>query len=135
MSFSIDNPSSKPSVIVSPWKPINLEAKNFILNHFMEWVNPPPPPPPRVDTWVESRCVPLALPSHLHGILEHYLKILPKFYREKDISTDGHMALFQYFTNNIFIEHDDVYMRPFVQTLEGYVWKWFRGFPNNSVES
>jgi hypothetical protein len=33
------------------------------------------------------------------------------------------------------MEHDDVFMRLFVQTLEGYVCKWFRELPTTSIDS
>jgi hypothetical protein len=39
------------------------------------------------------------------------------------------MGAFQDFTDNLFVEHDDVFMRLFIQTLEGDVRKWFRGLP------
>jgi hypothetical protein len=45
------------------------------------------------------------------------------------------MASFQDFTDNLFVEHDDVFMRLFVQTLEGDVRKWFSGLPHASINS
>ena len=33
---------------------------------------------------------------------------------------------FQYFTDNLFIQHDDMYMRVFTQNLEVDAQKWFR---------
>jgi hypothetical protein len=43
------------------------------------------------------------------------------------------METFQDFTGNLFIEHDDVFMRLFVQNLEGNVCKWFKGLPHTSI--
>jgi hypothetical protein len=37
--------------------------------------------------------------------------------------------------DNLFVEHDDVFMRLFVQTLEGDVRKWFRGLPHASINT
>jgi hypothetical protein len=45
------------------------------------------------------------------------------------------MSTFQDFTDNLFIEHDDVFMSIFFQTLEGDVRKWLRGLPLASINS
>eukprot|EP01018_Ginkgo_biloba_P022732 Gb_08713 [translate_table: standard] len=118
LSFSEGRPWSKPAIVSSPRKPITPKAKNLILQHLMAHHNPPPPPP-RVNPWVQPRYGPLRLPVNLHDMPDNYLKILPKFDGEKNVLAEDHMIAFQDFTDNMFIEHDDVYMRRFVQTLEG----------------
>jgi hypothetical protein len=84
---------------------------------------------------VESRYGPLDLPQNPHDLPENYLKLLPKYDGEKEITTEEHMDSFQDFTDNLFIEHDDVFMILFVQNLEGDVRKWFRGLPHASINS
>jgi hypothetical protein len=61
------------------------------------------------------------------------MKLLPKYDGEKAISVEEHMGAFQDFIDNLFVEHDDVFMRLFIQTLEGDVRKWFRGLPATSI--
>lgn len=45
------------------------------------------------------------------------------------------MSVFHNFTDNQFVEHDGVFMRLFVQTLEGDIRKWFRELPVASIDS
>jgi hypothetical protein len=59
--------------------------------------------------------------------------LLPKYNGEPTLSTEEHLVSFQDFTDNLFMEHDDVFMRLFVQTLEGDVHKWFRELPTASI--
>jgi hypothetical protein len=63
------------------------------------------------------------------------LKLLPRFNGEDEITTLEHLSTFDYFTDNQGLEHEDVYMRIFVQTFEGEVRTWFKGFPPNSIDS
>eukprot|EP01018_Ginkgo_biloba_P034759 Gb_09446 [translate_table: standard] len=122
------------SFVDSSRKPITPKAKNLILQHLMAHHNPPPPPP-RVNRWVQAKYGPLRTPVNVHDMPDNYLKILPKFDGEKNALAEDHMTAFQDFTDNLFIEHDDVYMRFFVQTLEGDVKKWFRDLTTNSIDS
>jgi hypothetical protein len=78
---------------------------------------------------------PLNIPSHVHDLPENYLKLLPKYNGEPTLSVEEHLVSFQDFTDNLFMEHDNVFMRLFVQTLEGYVHKWFRELPTASIDS
>jgi hypothetical protein len=47
----------------------------------------PPPPPPKPNPWVTARYGPIVLPINLHNMPHNYLKILPKFNGESEIST------------------------------------------------
>jgi hypothetical protein len=62
------------------------------------------------------------------------LKRLPKYDGEKTPSTEEQIDSFQDFTENLFVEHDIVFMRIFVHTLEGDVKKWFRELPIASID-
>ena len=50
-----------------------------------------------------------------------YLKHLPIFNGEIGSSTEDHIAAFLNFADNMNIEHENIYMRLFVQSLEGNV--------------
>ena len=43
-----------------------------------------------------------------------YLKMLPKFDGENEITTEDHLAPFQGCKDNLAIEHEDVYLNIFV---------------------
>ena len=90
-----------------------------------------PPPPPPVKPWVASRSGPFNLPLNLDALRKIYLKLFPKYNGDKYIIAEECMVIFHEFTNNIYIEHDDVFMRLFFQTLEGEVRKWFIYFPDS----
>jgi hypothetical protein len=80
-----------------------------------------PPPPPRVFAKVVARYAPLVLPIPLHDLPENYIKNLPKFTREGDLTVAKHINFFDQFMDILGLEHKDVYSRLFVQTFEGHV--------------
>jgi hypothetical protein len=80
-----------------------------------------PPPPPRVFAKVAARYAPLVLPVPLHDLPENYIKNLPKFTREGDLTAAEHINFFDQFTDILGLEHEDIYSRLFVQTFEGQV--------------
>jgi hypothetical protein len=61
------------------------------------------------------------------------LKYMPKFTREEDITTEEHLAAFYGYVDNLNIANEDVWMRVFVQSLDGEARKWFRGLPLGSI--
>jgi hypothetical protein len=62
-----------------------------------------------------------------------YLKYMPKFTGEGDITAEEHLAAFYSYADNLNIENEDVWMRVFVQSLDGEVRKWFRGLAPGSI--
>jgi hypothetical protein len=88
-----------------------------------------PPPPPRIFAKVAARYAPLVLPVPLHDLPENYMKNLPKFTGEGDLTATEHINFFDQFTDILGLEHEDVYSRLLVQTFEGQVRTWFRGLP------
>jgi hypothetical protein len=46
-----------------------------------------PPPPPRIFSKVATKYAPLFLPPVLHDLPENYMKSLPKFMGEEDLTT------------------------------------------------
>jgi hypothetical protein len=56
-----------------------------------------------------------------------YLKYMPKFIGEEDIIVEEHLVAFYSYADNLNIDNEDVWMRVFVQILDGEARKWFRG--------
>jgi hypothetical protein len=84
---------------------------------------------------VTARYAPLVLPAILHDLPENYMKSLPKFTGEGDLTTTEHIVFFYQFVDILGVEHEDVYMRLLVQNFEGQVRTWFRGLPVDSIPS
>jgi hypothetical protein len=82
-----------------------------------------------------TRYAPIKSPRNLHNFPDNYLKLLPKFNGEDEITTLEHLSSFDYFIDNQGLEHEDMYMIIFVQTFEGEVRTWFKGLPPNSIDS
>jgi hypothetical protein len=53
-----------------------------------------PPPPPRIFAKVATRYTPLVPPPILHDLPENYMKNLPKFTREGDLTATEHITYF-----------------------------------------
>jgi hypothetical protein len=91
--------------------------------------------PPKVFTKVVARYAPLVLPIPLHDLLKNYMKNLPKFTGEGDLTAAKHINFFDQFTDILGLEHEDVYSQLFVQTFEGQVRTWFWSLPPGSIIS
>jgi hypothetical protein len=92
------------------------------------------PPLNRMDAIVTARYAPLILPHPMTPLpARDYLKYMPKFTREGDITAEEHLAPFYSYANNLNIENEDVWMRVFFQSLDGEVRRWFRGLPPGSI--
>jgi hypothetical protein len=81
--------------------------------------------PPRVFTKLATRYDPLVLPVPLHDLPKKYMKNLPKFTGEGDLTAVEHMNFFDQFVDILGLEHEDVYSHLFFQTFEGQVRTWF----------
>ena len=62
-----------------------------------------------------------------------YPKYLPRFNGQGETTTEEHWDVFLSYADNQKIEAKDVWMRMFVQSLDGEVKKWFRELPTNSI--
>jgi hypothetical protein len=88
----------------------------------------------RMDVIIAARYAPLVLPQVLYAFLAgDYMKYLPRFNGEGEVTAEEHLTYFYSFADNFNVEHTDVWMRLFVQSLDGEVRKWFRGLPANSI--
>ena len=81
-----------------------------------------------------ARYGPLILPNPPAAMpTGEYLKYMPKFTREGDFTAEEHLEDFYSYAENINIEHEDVWTRVFVQSLDGQARKWFKELPAGSV--
>ena len=83
---------------------------------------------------VVARYAPLVL---LHLMNAHpggdYQKYLPRFNGKGETTVEEHWEAFLSYADNHNTEAKDVWMRMFVQSLDGDVRKWFRELPANSI--
>jgi hypothetical protein len=132
LDFSLFSPSSPVRTSFSS-SPVGTPSppSSPLLNIPMAGVNPPPN---RMDAIVAARYAPLVLPQPLNPLpAGDYLKYMPKFSGEGDITAEEHLAAFYSYADNLNIENEDVWMRVFVQSLDGEVRKWFRGLAPGSI--
>jgi hypothetical protein len=84
-----------------------------------------PPLPPRIFAKVSIRYAHVVLLVTLHDLLENYIKTLPKFTREGDLTFVKHINFFYQFVDIFGLEHEHIYLRLLVQNFEGQVRTWF----------
>jgi hypothetical protein len=88
----------------------------------------------RMDSIVVARYAPIVFPQRMNALpVGDYLKYMPKFTGEEGITVEEHLASFYSYADNLNIENEDVWMRVFVQSLDGEVRKWFRGLTPRSI--
>jgi hypothetical protein len=93
------------------------------------------PPMTRMEAIIAARYAPLVLPQPLNALpADGYLKQLPKFTGEGDVTADEHLEAFYSFTDDNVIMHADVWMRIFVHSLQGEARKWFKALPPGSID-
>jgi hypothetical protein len=81
----------------------------------------------RKDAIVAAIYAPIFLPRPMNSLpVGDYLKYMPKFIGEEDITVEEHLSSFYSYANNLNIENEDVWMRFFVKNLDGEARKWFR---------
>jgi hypothetical protein len=123
-------PSSTPSPNMHTVKSPSPSCSPRIQNQ-MAVVNPPKN---RMDSIVDARYTPLVLPQPVNALLPRdYLKYMPKFTGEEDITAEEHRVAFYSYAHNQNIENEDVWMRVFFQILFGEARKGFRGLAPRSI--
>jgi hypothetical protein len=93
--------------------------------------------PPRniMDSILASRYAPLVLSQPMNALpTRDYLKYMPKFNVEEEITIEEHLVSFNSYADNLNIKSEDVWMRVFVQRLDGEARKWFRGLTPRSID-
>ena len=58
-----------------------------------------------------------------------YQEFMPKFTGAEGVIDKEHLESFYSYANNLDINEEDVWMRGFVQSLDGEARKWFRNLP------
>ena len=78
-------------------------------------------PSTRMELIVVARYAPLVLPQPLHPLPQgDYMKYLPKFTGEgTGLTVEEHLVAFYSYADNQNIEHEDVWTRLFVQSMDG----------------
>jgi hypothetical protein len=67
------------------------------------------PPRNRMDAIVAARYAPLVLPQPMNSLpAGDYLKYMPKFTGEGDITVEEHLVAFYSYADNLNIENEDV---------------------------
>jgi hypothetical protein len=90
----------------------------------------------RMDSIIVARYEPLVFHVGLHALpTTNYMKYLPRYNGEGDVTVEEHLVAFYNFAYNFNIDYADVWMRFFVQSLDGEVRKWFLGLPPASIEN
>jgi hypothetical protein len=88
----------------------------------------------RMDAIVAAIYAPLILPQVLYSFPPNdYMKYFPRFNGEGEVTVEEHLNSFYSFADNFNVEHADVWMRLFVQSLDGEARKWFKSLPPNSI--
>jgi hypothetical protein len=73
------------------------------------------PPTNRMDAIVAARYAPLVFPQPMNSLPPgDYLKYMPTFTEEEDITVEEHLATFYSYVDNQNIENEDVWMRVFI---------------------
>jgi hypothetical protein len=68
-------------------------------------------------------------------MIETYMKLICKFNGDRNTSIEDHDFALQYCIDNLVIDHEDVYLRIYVQSLEGDAIKWFKNLPIETIVS
>jgi hypothetical protein len=88
----------------------------------------------RMDEIVTTRYAPLVLPQVMFSFPPNdYMRYLPRFNGEGAVTAEENLSSFYIFADNFNVEHVDVWMRLFVQSLNGEERKWFRSLTPNSI--
>lgn len=76
---------------------------------------------------IAARHVPQVLPVPLNAMLVgEYQKYMPKFTGIEGVMNEEHLESFYSYADNLDISEDDVWMRVFIQNLDGEARKWFK---------
>ena len=82
---------------------------------------------------MENKFSPLVLVANLHDLPQGYAQRLKQFGAEGDITSQQHLDRFLDFIDLEEVDHEDVKMRLFAQSLFGEAKKWFKAFPTGSI--
>lgn len=79
-----------------------------------------PQAPSKMERIIAARYGPLVLPTPLNAMpTGEYHKYRPNFTRTKGVIAEEHLESFYSYADNLDTSEDDVWMRVFVQSLDG----------------
>ena len=96
-------------------------------------IHPAPPAPNPLVPMAAARFAPLALPAALHDLPLNYAQRLALYDGEGNVSTRYHVGKFDDFIYREEVDHEDVNMRLFSQSLSGEAKKWYKDLPARSI--
>jgi hypothetical protein len=74
----------------------------------------------RMDEIFAARYAPMVLPQVMYDFPPNeYMRYLPRFNGDGSMTAEEHLSVFYSFADNFNVEHADVWMRLFVQSLNG----------------
>ena len=86
-----------------------------------------------VPGFLLNKYSPLALPQGLNDMPQDYLKLLPRFIREDSTFVQRNIENLCAFAKKVNVEHLDVVLRLFIQSLDREARKWFKYISNNTI--
>ena len=90
--------------------------------------------PTKIERIVAIRYGPLVLPVPLNAMpAGDYQEYMHKFTGTEGVTVEEHLESFYSYVDNLDINEEDVWMRFFVQSLDGEARKWFRQLPPRSI--
>ena len=91
--------------------------------------------PTKMERIIAARYGPLVLPTPLNAMpIGEYQKYMLKFTGTEGVTAEEHLESFYSYADNLDISEVDVWMRFFVQSLDGEARKWFRELTPRSIE-
>jgi len=88
----------------------------------------------KIERIVAARYGPLVLLVPLNAMpAGDYQEYMPKFTGTEGVTAEEHLESFYIYVDNLDINEEDVWMRVFVQSLNGEARKWFRELPPRSI--
>ena len=132
---SIHTPLVK-NVPVNQPNPSTLSSSSQQSSTVQSNINPRMAQPQnRMAAMIAARYAPLVLTPPLNALRGgDYQKYMPRFDGQGDATAEEDWNKFCSFAENQNYEYTDVWMRLFVQILDGEVRKWFRELPPNSID-
>ena len=129
-SFRPSQQPSHPSPTIVVQNPITYFASfvsPLISAYTIVFPNPP--------TVMAAIYDPLVLPTQLHDLPLGYFQRIKTYDVEGDFSAQQHLVGISDFYDSEEINHEDVRMRVFSQSLYGEVKEWFKGLPAGSIHN
>lgn len=88
----------------------------------------------KIERIITARYGPLVLPVPLSAMLVgDYQKYMPRLTSTEGVTAEEHLKSFYSYTDNLDISENNVWMRVFVQSLDGEAKKWFRELTPRSI--